>query len=273
VKRIGARLSAEQSSTETLMARFRIVPNMTPAMRTAADQHRRTLVDNARMFALAAMMSDDFEESMSESKVHYSFWRPVTAIRNADQDGNPATAVDPSWLPLMTTPNHGEYPCGHCGFAGATAELMTALGGENPKWACGSHPTGSRAMPSRSCRAGTPGWPKSIGPEFSAESITASAMRRVRRWADGSPGWRWSGRRSRLPPPRCDRHHDLAAADRPTLAGLVAAGAMVAGIGALGQSVREGLTDWANTAQPMLGMMPLDSPSARSRAAPQRVAL
>jgi hypothetical protein len=135
VRRLGARSSTERSKVQTLMARYRITSNEMPAMRMIADQQGRRLVDNARLFALYGMLVDDLQIAISDGKLHHNFWRPITAIRNADKDGNPATTADPGWLPLMNTPNHGEYPCGHCTFAGGVAEMMTAMGGgKAPAW-------------------------------------------------------------------------------------------------------------------------------------------
>lgn len=134
VKRLGGRDSTARSRTETLMARYRITSNEMPALRTIADQAGRRLVDNARLFALYRMLDDDLNIASSDAKLHYSFWRPITAIRNAEQDGNPATMPDPNWVPLMNTPNHGEYPCGHCLWAGGFASLFSAMEGAAPKW-------------------------------------------------------------------------------------------------------------------------------------------
>jgi hypothetical protein len=66
---------------------------------------------------------------MVVAKLHYDFWRPITAIRNGDQDGNDATERDPGWTPLLPTPNFPEYPCGHCTAAAAIAEVMKAVSG------------------------------------------------------------------------------------------------------------------------------------------------
>ena len=134
VRRLGARSSTERTRVQTLMARYRITSNEMPAMRMIADQQGRRMVDNARLFALYGMLLDDLSIAMSDGKLHYDFWRPITAIRNADKDDNPATMADPGWLPLMNTPNHGEYPCGHCIYAGGIAEMMTAVGGKAPTW-------------------------------------------------------------------------------------------------------------------------------------------
>ena len=49
-----------------------------------------------------------------DAKYTYNFWRPVTAIRNGDLDGNEETTRDPAWEPIIATPMHPEYPCAHC---------------------------------------------------------------------------------------------------------------------------------------------------------------
>jgi hypothetical protein len=58
------------------------------------------------------------------AKYHFSFWRPVTAIRNGNIDGNPDTIADPTWTPLGITPNHPEYPAAHGCITGAMAETL-----------------------------------------------------------------------------------------------------------------------------------------------------
>jgi hypothetical protein len=69
---------------------------------------------------------------MADAKMHYSSWRPITAIRNGDIDGNDATARAPEWTPLLPTPNFPEHPCGHCIYAGAVATAMAEDTGERP---------------------------------------------------------------------------------------------------------------------------------------------
>jgi len=134
VKRLGGKSSKERTAHETLMARYRITPNMMPSYRLAADAPGRSAVENARMFAMLKMIDDDSLMAVAEAKLHYDFWRPVTAIRNGELDGNPATAPDPTWEPLITTPNHPEYPCGHCIGSAAIAEVMKAEVGNSPAW-------------------------------------------------------------------------------------------------------------------------------------------
>lgn len=132
VKRLGGKDSKDRTPHQTLMARYRITPNMMPTFRLTADAPGRSLVQNARMFAMLGMIADDIGMATAEAKLHYNFWRPVTAIRNGEADGNAATAPDPAWEPLITTPNHPEYPCAHCSFSAAGAEFMKSETGPTP---------------------------------------------------------------------------------------------------------------------------------------------
>jgi hypothetical protein len=132
VKALGGKKSAVRTPHQARMARYRINADMLPALRQITDQKGRRLVDNARLFTLYGMIDDDVMLANAEAKLHYNFWRPVTAIRNAGNDANPATEPDPAWEPLITTPNHPEYPCAHCAQSAATAELMKSEYGNAP---------------------------------------------------------------------------------------------------------------------------------------------
>ena len=132
VKRLGGKLSKDRTPEQTLMARYRIGPDVMPSLKMVAADPKRTPVQNARMFLLYQMAVDDAVVAMSAAKLHYDSWRPITAIRNGADDGNDATAPDPAWTPLLPTPNFPEHPCGHCTFAGAVAEVMTAEVGPAP---------------------------------------------------------------------------------------------------------------------------------------------
>src|SRR5919204_3417756 len=66
-----------------------------------------------------------------DAQYHYNFWRPITAIRNGDIDGNPATEREAAWQPIADTPMHPEYPCAHCILSGSIAGVVkAALGTE-----------------------------------------------------------------------------------------------------------------------------------------------
>lgn len=133
VRRLGGRDSKERSPYQTLIARYRQAFDIAPSVRRATDMPGRSQVDNARFLALYQMASDDAVQAMVVAKQHYQFWRPITAIRNGDKDDNPMTAHDPSWVPLIPTPNFEEYPCGHCTAAGTIAEVMKSVSGWKPE--------------------------------------------------------------------------------------------------------------------------------------------
>ena len=139
VRRLGGKHSSERTPHQTLIANHRQALSMMPSLRLVADAPGRTPVRNARMFALYQMAFDDSVQAMILAKLHYDFWRPITAIRNGDEDGNDDTPADAGWEPLLYTPNFPEYPCGHCTVAAAAAEVMTAETGPNP-------PGGARAV-------------------------------------------------------------------------------------------------------------------------------
>jgi hypothetical protein len=82
------------------------------------------LWQNARLFGLLNMALADGYIAMVASKNHYGYWRPVTAIRAADTDGNPETTANPTWTPLQPTPPNEDYPSGHSIEGGAGAEVL-----------------------------------------------------------------------------------------------------------------------------------------------------
>ena len=89
----------------------------------AADQNL-ALADSARFFAQTYVTLADTFINCWDSKRYYNFWRPATAIRAGDTDGNDATDPDPLWLPLALTPNHQEYPSAHGCFTGAVINTV-----------------------------------------------------------------------------------------------------------------------------------------------------
>jgi hypothetical protein len=82
------------------------------------------LWENARLFGLLNMALADGYVAMVDSKNHYNYWRPITAIQAADTDGNPDTSADPSWTPLRGTPPNQDYVSGHAIEGGAGAEVL-----------------------------------------------------------------------------------------------------------------------------------------------------
>jgi PAP2 superfamily len=87
-------------------------------------QHGLSLVENARLFAEVYLTVADAFIAVWDEKAHYSFWRPITAIREADTDGNPRTEADPNWLPFVANPPYPEHPSGHLGLSGAMGRTL-----------------------------------------------------------------------------------------------------------------------------------------------------
>lgn len=91
---------------------------------TLSAAHGVSLVDNARLFAEIYLTVADAFIAVWDEKAHYSFWRPITAIREADTDDNPRTDVDAGWLPLVANPPYPEHPSGHLGLSGAVGATL-----------------------------------------------------------------------------------------------------------------------------------------------------
>jgi hypothetical protein len=83
--------------------------------------------DTARLLAMGNVVAADAAIACWDAKYTYGLWRPVTAIQNADLDGNPATTADPSWQPLLTTPNHPEYVAAHGCLTSAEADVFSEV--------------------------------------------------------------------------------------------------------------------------------------------------
>jgi hypothetical protein len=92
--------------------------------RTLSDGQRLDPWESARLFGLLNMALADGYVSSFDTKYHYRYWRPVSAIRAADDDGNPATSGDPTWTPLVTTPPIPDYDSAHAVEGGAAAKVF-----------------------------------------------------------------------------------------------------------------------------------------------------
>jgi hypothetical protein len=134
VRELGGVGSKSRSAEQTLVGRFWFLTGSrtyNPVVRQVVQAKKLDLLDCARVYALASMAAADSFTAVFEAKYHFNFWRPVTAIRNADSTDNPATPRDARWLPLGETPLHPEYPCAHCISASAVASVLAALAGDD----------------------------------------------------------------------------------------------------------------------------------------------
>jgi hypothetical protein len=119
--------------------------------RTIAAERELGLQSTARLFALLNMAMADGYIAGWDSKFHHDFWRPYTAIRAADTDGNPATAADPAWEPAEPTPPVQDHPSTHSVLGDAAAEVLASVFGD----AVGFTFTSTTAAPAGSTRSFT----------------------------------------------------------------------------------------------------------------------
>jgi hypothetical protein len=128
----GSATSTVRTPDETATAWFwnaNAINQYNQLYRDVITQHGFDLVDAVRLLAMGNMTVADSGIACFDSKYAYLRWRPYTAIRNANTDSNPATTADPTWTPLLSTPNHPEYPAAHgCLTSAATDVVAEALG-------------------------------------------------------------------------------------------------------------------------------------------------
>jgi len=132
IKAYGALNSTVRTQAETNTAYFwnaNAVNQYNGTMQNAVTENGMGLVDAAHLFAMGELTTADAGIACFDSKYFYLAWRPITAIRNANLDGNPDTTADPGWTPLLATPTHPEYPSAHgCLTSALTDALAAALG-------------------------------------------------------------------------------------------------------------------------------------------------
>jgi PAP2 superfamily len=128
----GGHNSTKRTIQQTETARFWLVgPPVAyhPFVRQLVIAKQMSVIDSARFMALVAVGITDSIIAVLDAKYHYNFWRPITAIRNGDNDGNPATEREATWQPIANTPMHPEYPCAHCIQSGSVAGVVKAVFG------------------------------------------------------------------------------------------------------------------------------------------------
>ena len=143
IKELGSLTSTKRTADQTAAAIF--WQDSGPAIwnrvyRSLATSHGLDIVDSARLFAMTNLSAADGSIGCWNDKAYWSFWRPITAIREAASDGNRATQADPNWLPLfdpsvpvsgppLVTPGFPDHPAGHTCISGATVHALRAFFG------------------------------------------------------------------------------------------------------------------------------------------------
>jgi hypothetical protein len=132
VKAVGALNNSSRTPEQTDLAQFYAGNTLViwnRALRDIAVAHVDNIAESARLFALADLAIADALITSWNNKTHYVFWRPITAIREGDNDGNSRTAGDPSWLSLITNPNYPDYTSGAVSFATAATRTLALFFG------------------------------------------------------------------------------------------------------------------------------------------------
>lgn len=132
VKSFGSATSTTRTAAQTATAHFwnvNIANQMQAAMRGLITAKKLSIRDAAKLFALTNVSAGDAAISCWREKFDYGFWRPSTAIHEADKDGNAATTQDTAWLPLFADPPYPEYPSGHACATSAHIKAMRLFAG------------------------------------------------------------------------------------------------------------------------------------------------
>ena len=130
IKDLGAKNSTKRMARQTEDARFWLLVGpraANPLPRQIVIAKNMDLLDSARFMALTSVAAVDAIIAVFDAKYKYEFWRLITAIRNGDIDGNPATVRDATWQPIDATPMHPEYPCAHCIVSSSVAAVIERL--------------------------------------------------------------------------------------------------------------------------------------------------
>jgi hypothetical protein len=130
VEAMGGATNSARTPAQTATAQFwnaNTINQYNQVFRDVAINHGLDLVDTVRLFAMGDMIGADAGIACMNSKYHYLLWRPVTAIRNADLDSNSATTPNATWSPLLTTPNHPEYPSAHGCVSSAVMSVLASV--------------------------------------------------------------------------------------------------------------------------------------------------
>ena len=132
VKALGAATGSTRTIEQTELAKFysaNPLPILNRAFRDLSVGHELSVTQQARLFAMTSMAGADALIGCWDDKDHYSFWRPISAIRGAADDGNPATTAQADWLPFFPTPPYPDHPSGYNCYASALMHTGAAFFG------------------------------------------------------------------------------------------------------------------------------------------------
>jgi hypothetical protein len=129
-KSYGARNSSVRTAAQTEIGLFwtdNAASQYSRAFRGLIVSQGLDTAASARLAAMYSVVASDAGTACMNAKYHFAFWRPYTAIHDADTDGNPDTEADPNWVPLAVTPGHPEYPANHGCVTEGVMDALTAF--------------------------------------------------------------------------------------------------------------------------------------------------
>ena len=134
VKAVGSNNSTTRSASQTHLAKFygdNFIMLWERTLSTIASDHYTNPGDSARLLALANIAAADAIITAWRSKRDFNFWRPITAIREGQNDGNPGTIGDPAWTPFITTPPYADYTSGANSLTGSMTRILASVMGSD----------------------------------------------------------------------------------------------------------------------------------------------
>jgi PAP2 superfamily len=144
VRSLGAVNSTTRTADQTSMALFwadNAFAMWTRIFRQLSGSQDLSVTEEARLFAMAYLTAADAQIACFQDKERWHFWRPQTAIRLADGDGNAATVADPNWTPLLANPPYPDHPSGHNCVSSSIVETLKDFFGTNRMSFSATHST------------------------------------------------------------------------------------------------------------------------------------
>jgi hypothetical protein len=143
VKALGRATGSSRTPEQTALALFytdNFITLWERTLRGVAAANTTNIGDSGRMFALANMAAADAIITAWHDKRGFSYWRPITAIQNGDNDGNPRTDGDPTWTPYLVTPPYPEYTSGASNLTASMTRVLEHLFGDKTEFTVSSTP-------------------------------------------------------------------------------------------------------------------------------------
>ena len=144
VKEYGRDLSVKRTDEQTEIAQYWNFAPWGDIFRSLIQTQNLNTADAARLLAMLSLAGADAQIACTNDKNYWSWWRPITAIREAENDGHPDTVAEANWTPLIETPGFPEHPAGHtCGSGAIVGVLQNFFGTDKIRFSATSPGSGT----------------------------------------------------------------------------------------------------------------------------------